>query len=581
ELRAPHSLTEYFHTAVAPLNPFNKKDVGLFVYGQLPLSITKAIASVRGLDNYDGLLGLGRFLSALADTLAVVLVFLIGRRIGGKQLGLLAAALVSLTALHLQQSHFFTVDTFATFFLVATFWAALRWSSREDKETKRPVLGAAALAGLFFGAALASKISSGLFLLVLFGFAIVRLRRAGWKRAAVELFLCLFTAFWTFRIAHPMAFSGTGGASTLWGLLDIRLFTPEPGGKGFWQSVTEQRGISAGDIDLPWNIQWIGTPKYIFPLRNLLGWGTGWPFGLVSLLALCWIFGCTLRRMVKRGGRDNKAPAALILAALWCLLVFIYFGGQFSKFTRYYLVATPFMALCAAWFLLRLQNTRWKNPARFGTGFVLAATLFWALAVTSIWTRPHTRIAASNWIRATIASGTPVANETSWDDTLPIGETNGLTMLNLELYEPDTDFKRTTLLDKLDRSQWIFISSNRAHGSITRLPGRYPLATEFYRALFAGQLGFTPRREFVSRPQLFGVEFRDEGAEESLTVYDHPRVMLFQKTEAYSRAKAEAALPSSLITQTDSRPLSEWRDAGWNPQCAGEKPLPTLPDVSR
>jgi hypothetical protein len=181
----------------------------------------------------------------------------------------------------------------------------------------------------------------------------------------------------------------------------------------------------------------------------------------------------------------------------------VYHAGQFSKFTRYYLPITPFLSLCAAWLLLQMwnlghtvqneqsQNMRFPRYAyRVPLWATLVATALWAMTFTSIYTRPHTRVAASHWIRQNIPPGTEVAVETSWDDGLPIGHKGGLTIVNLELYgrdaqhtyEPDSLAKRQALLDRLDQVKWIFVSSNRVWGSAPRWPQRWPLTTEYYRA---------------------------------------------------------------------------------------------------
>ena len=590
DLRWPHSVAEYFETNRAPLNPFAKKDVGFFVYGQLPLTLVKAISAGLGRDNYDAILLVGRALSALFDCGTVLFLFLIARRIGGAKLGLLAATFLSLTALHIQQAHFFTVDTFAVFFLAAAFYSALCWSENSALRTPYSAL----FAGAFFGAALACKISSVLFLAPLGCFAFLRLRRAGWRRALPEAALLLFVAFAVFRIAHPMAFRGESHPLTLGGLLDIRLATPHDK-HSFWLSMQEQKEISEGTRDLPWNIQWIGRTDYVFPFRNLVLWGTGAPLGISALLGIILIFRRGARGFLKN--RKLAIHAALAVAAFWCVLCFVFHGAQYSKFTRYYLPMTPFLCLCAAYLIHAFvlfpelgeggrrpdEDIQKYPPSLRGApgipayfcGAVLAATACWALAVTSIYTRPHSRIAASDWIRKNIAPQTVVANETSWDDTLPVGASN-LQMLKLELYDPDSRFKRRNVLETLDKAQWIFISSSRTFGSTTRLQERYPWTTRFYQALFSGELGFAPRRGFTSYPQLFGIKWRDDLYEESLTVYDHPRVALFQKTAAWSKARAGKILDEDLARRAYNAPLSQWRDEGWKPD---EKSLPRWPEI--
>src|SRR5690349_662302 len=72
-LQWPHSLHEYFATRAAPLNPFNY-GTDFYVYGQLPLVLVKAIAALCGHDNYDDLVLVGRILSALFDSLTVLLL---------------------------------------------------------------------------------------------------------------------------------------------------------------------------------------------------------------------------------------------------------------------------------------------------------------------------------------------------------------------------------------------------------------------------------------------------------------------------------------------------------------------------
>jgi hypothetical protein len=76
---------------------------------------------------------------------------------------------------------------------------------------------------------------------------------------------------------------------------------------------------------------------------------------------------------------------------------------------------------------------------------------------------------------------------------------------------------------------------------------------------------------------LLGIRFADDSFEESLTVYDHPRVVLFRKTAAWSRAKAENILNERLLRAVSNASLEQVRDSGWNPEAPGQPPLPWLP----
>ncbi|MCX6793766.1 MAG: hypothetical protein NTY06_01540, partial [Candidatus Gottesmanbacteria bacterium] len=53
--------------------------------------------------------------------------------------------------------------------------------------------------------------------------------------------------------------------------------------------------------------------------------------------------------------------------------------------------------------------------------------------------------------------------------------------------------------------------------------------------LLDSSLGYKEVATFTSYPQLFGFTINDDGAEESIQVFDHPTVRIFQNTEHYTR----------------------------------------------
>lgn len=531
-LQWPHAASEYFETARAPLNPF-LHGTDFFVYGQLPLLIVKAAASLLGRDNYNDLVLVGRVLSALFDCLTIFFSYLIAQKISGSRLfGLFAAALLSLTALNIQHSHFFVTDTFAATFLTASFYFALRTFDESAIRSSQFLIAC----GASFGAACACKFSSVLFAIVLIAFFIARRKIVAPRNASVVLFAALLS----FRVFHPIAFRGEGGVLTLWGLLDMRLH-PQ-----FWNALSQQAQISSGKVDVPFNLQWFGRANWIWPLGNLGNWALGWP------LIMCGIGGVVLVATRVRAKREVSLP--ILIAAFWVGLCLAFYGGQFSKFTRYYLVVTPFISLLVAWLVFQIPSHRivWRVARRIVAAGVLAYSLIWSLAITSIYTREHPRIAATQWILQNIPSHTPTANETAWDDALPLQNMEKYRALDLKLFDRDDQNKRAHLLQTLDETDWIFVSSPRVWKTVPRLSQRFLLTNEYYRALFDGRLGFTNVKEFHSFPQILGWEFNDENVEEALTVYDHPRVFLFRKTPEYSRANAERILSEGLLIKAQS-----------------------------
>ena len=181
--------------------------------------------------------------------------------------------------------------------------------------------------------------------------------------------------------------------------------------------------------------------------------------------------------------------------------------------------------------------------------------------------------------------GDAMTLETSWDDALPLrvdgyDPLGGMyAPLNLELYEPDTVAKRERMLDVLARANYIVIPSNRAYDAMPRLPLRYPMTLKYYQALFdcrepcsgdameakaaqarpplKGPLGFELVATFESYPTLGPFSFPDQLADESFTVYDHPKVMVFKKSADFSLDKVREILESADLTQiVEQAPLA-------------------------
>ena len=533
----PSSLAQWFDSTRSPFNPANLDNVH-YVYGQWPLLSGELAALATGKSDLGGSLPLARGLSAVCDSLTVLLTFVVAWRVLPRHFALFAATLVALSALHVQQSHFFTVDNFAAFWMLAAFWQGARW---QRSGRARDAL----LCGACLGVAMACKISA---VFIAFPLLVLLLFGVG-KHPARQIIAgaigCIALAFIAFRVFQPMAFAGQ------FGFFDVR---PD---MRFWNDLAAQGAITNGTTDVPFNVQWVGRAPWLFSLRNLGFWGYGW--GLLVSGALG-VF------LALRGARERDENTPILLAsALFCLILFGVQGATFSKFTRYFLPMTPFMALLAAYAWQKLAswaaNRRHRRATWLLVGPPLVAgfTALWCVAVTSIYTRPHTRLEASRWIVKNIAPGTRVINETPWDEGLPLGwapsGNGGLQSQLLNSYDADTPEKREHILKLLDESEWLFVSSGRSWQNIPRWPEKWPMTSRFYYALWNGELGFVKAREFTSYPQLGPLQFPDDNAEEALSVYDHPRVILWKKGPNYSATKAREILQEApLPVQRDWQP---------------------------
>ncbi len=173
-------------------------------------------------------------------------------------------------------------------------------------------------------------------------------------------------------------------------------------------------------------------------------------------------------------------------------------------------------------------------------------------------------------------SGAAPANESTWDDGLPLrmdgyDAYGGIYQpgLNFEMYWDDNAEKYQRFITTLDQADTIFISSSRQWGTTTRLPERYPLTSAYYRSLlgcpperaidwcysvaqvgkFKGELGFELAAVFDSSPRLGPLVFNTQFAEEAFTVYDHPKVFIFRKTPDYDAGRVRQILGAVDISQ--------------------------------
>ena len=212
----------------------------------------------------------------------------------------------------------------------------------------------------------------------------------------------------------------------------------------------------------------------------------------------------------------------------------------------------------------------------------LVATILYALAFTGIYSRPHTAVTASEWINANAAPNASIINAGSfWDERIPY--LGGFDVWTFAAYHPDSDRdKIPELIDRLAEGDYIVFYSNRAYGSVARLPDRYPQSSAFFHLLFGGELGYRLERAFTSYPSLAGINLRDNPygraglpepmpasaaahppginlnlgyADENVIGYDHPQVLVFRNTEHLSTTVLRQRINAPVADADTSPPL--------------------------
>lgn len=544
--------------ARSPLNPrSNDPATGLprdFAYGSLPLYVTKGVAaamqSLSGTawTDYNHIYLVGRVLSALLDIGTLLLVYALARRFG-RAYANLAAALLAVCVLQIQLAHFFATDTWVTFFATAAVLAFVRAAERQ--RTRDFVI-----AGALVGAGVASKASVAFLVfpaLAAIAIAVARPREDERGEDAPSprlraLFLAL-TTFWaaliTFALSEPYA------------LFQLRTYVSQIG---------TQANLARGALDYPYTRQYVGT-GLLYHLRNLVLWGMGPALGLLVIGGLLWACVRAYRR---------RATVDLVLLA-WVVPYLAYTIPQSVKFMRYLQPVYPALIVLGVAVIRDLTHTRqhrfarrWRplcpvlrGAGRIAAGTVLVCSALWALAFSTIYDQTHSRVAASNWMKEHIPAGATVATEV-WDDALPLPvpgapaygcvrldptHPNQCTGLDLYPDEGSGEARLQYIARALAQADYIVMSSNRLYGSIPKLPWRYPVTIRYYNLLFAGKLGFTKVYDQTVSPHLGPWRIDDQHADESFTVYDHPRVMIFQKTQPLSIAQLRPLFADALTVQ--------------------------------
>jgi len=412
------TLGEYFDSQISPLNPYNY-GYSFFVYGNLPLTIVRVAAEALG--DPDVKL-LGRQFSALADLFSILFLYLIVSRLYDRRVGLLASLFSALTVMQIQQSHFFTTDSFVnTFAFLAIYFAVeiLLWKEKqpENRDTSthtpddlqsqvsrpptlptltfdfkslftNPLFLLSIGFGVAYSMALASKLSIYPLALLLPGAFAVRFlleRKSEGSLPAAHL----RTEYWTLIFACLIA----GGLASL---ISFRVFQPYAfDGIGLnpqWiANIQEQRAQATGEADLPWNLQW-ARRSHLYSFANLTVWGLGLPLGILAWTGFLYM-----------GWRILKGEWRHALLWGWTAFHFVWQSLQFNPTMRYQLPIYPLLGgMMAAWIVFEVPRHSKSRITKYTTAFVgiavLLLTAAWAFAFQSIYTRDEPRIAASRWI---------------------------------------------------------------------------------------------------------------------------------------------------------------------------------------
>lgn len=494
-------------------------DPGFYAYNGLSLISTRAaayLAWLLGLITDPGgvkeLSYVARALSATSSVATIAVLTVLARQISSRAGAAVIAWLVACDVGSVQASHFGTTESFlvlsfsilallATFHLVrrVSFWPFILLSSI----TLACGVGVktSALAGAVMPA-LATIYSPS---------KITPLRIVA---AAIAALLIVASLFF---VASPHS------------VLNAQLFL---------DTMKFEGNVVNGSVDVFWTRQFAGSMAYVFQIAQL-PWLQG-PIvpglGLAGLVIVC-----------ISTARGEKRWIPIFPLAVFTLLYFVYVGSWYAKFVRYLLPMVPglYISLLATHFAIAELGPRFRRLTYVATGLTVIVSAIWVLAFTSIYRHEDSRLAASRYLARNAGADDIILIEPR-DVGLPLAVpgAGGRKIEVLPLMDENHSTLTTELVHKIAISKWIVVASQRNYGNLPRLKRRFPFACPYYKALFAGALGFEMATRFVNDPGLFGFNIDTREAEETFTVFDHPMVFVFRK----SREKTDIEIMNTIAS---------------------------------
>ncbi len=586
---------------------------------------------------------IGRFLVALFDTASIYLLFLLGRRLYGTWAGLLAASFSAFTVLQIQLAHFFAVDPISAAFVLLALYGSVLMADRRTAGAAvlTGVAIGLAVASKFSALPIAAAPVVAVALSLSQAEAGVPRPIAGRRWSHLLLALCValvvfaitspfvfldFSSFWQAVVREQgdmvsgvadfpftRQYRGTPAylyfleQQILWGM-GVPLGLLSLGGLAWvvWRAVRRQADIGEYII-LSWLVLYFG-PTGLF-LAKFMRY-------MAPVVPLLVLFGAGLVTHGSSRQRSRDARARVQPAGLTDL------SGEEEGESRPHPVegsgvvgladSAPVVAQPAA--VPELTGDRGSQPRPrpvedagvvrlddAGPGFAAlqrvlryvagGLALLWAIVwsfafVSGVYGSEHAWVTASRWVYQNIPDGACIAGEhweegfpQSWPEPGMSAGAHGYRQPLLPMYEEDTPAKLQQIRETLKNCDYLVLASNRLWRTIPQLPERYPMSARYYQVLFDGELGFEQVYTWATPPRLGPLVIDDQEADESFTVYDHPRPIIFKKVRQLSDAEWddllgglwEKATPGYVGSPTVLMWLSGWQRGDGARQSPGER----------
>lgn len=318
-------------------------------------------------------------------------------------------------------------------------------------------------------------------------------------------------------------------------------------------AIDYESAVALGTLEVFYTRSFAYTTPVLYQFLNVFPFALGWVitiFFLLGFFLLPW-----------------KREYIVIRIAF--LLYFIPTVGMFTKWTRFMAPVFPLMIIIAVGMLFHIYTAVIRavsaHPTigqRYKAASLFADSLFFTIMIAfivipgyaylTIYQTPDVRYRASEWIFENVKPDAYILQETAnvVDIPIPSPDTKEIPQTNYKyfsfnFYDVDADpTYQPQLREHIKNADYIFVPSRRIFANHTcmrrdpetckKLQQKYPVLNEYYSSLFSGRLGFKEVAVFTSYPriELFGkilIEFPDEVAEETWTVFDHPVIRIYKR----------------------------------------------------
>lgn len=481
----------------------------LFSYGSTTvylIYLAKIAASgILGADSLSPFL-IGRFISALYSTMTIFVVYKISRILFKVRfVSYLSAFIVSLTPGLIQQAHFATPESAITFWILVVLYFSLEY-------TKRLRFKYLFVAGLALGLSIATKITSLLVApTVIFAIIWVGARKKRLKKALLNMLVLTFIASFTYMLAFPYSF------------LDF---------KGFTSSMTYETNVARGVLPVFYTRSFLKTLPVFFQFKKIL------PYAIDPATLFMGTVGFISALLISIKKIKSKTGISWFLVVLVFSLYFFPNSFLYAKWTRFVAPTFPFFAIFSI-FILEKVSSKNKTLGQILTSVLVLSASVWTIMFFSIYTKEDVRLNASKWFKQEIPENSYILTESG--NTLEVPLSGNYTKRPLDFYHLEENPEIQQGLPKeLEKADYFIIQSRRIFYNHPR--ELFPLTSNFYGMLFSGKLGFSKIKTFTSYPKIGPFEIPDEAAEETWSVFDHPVVRIYKKTEPLTKNQYEKLL---------------------------------------